>query len=123
VSLRPFFQATATRDFKCVNAASGGGCTCQGTINSTGGLGLLYNNLTPTGKYTTANNTLTLGDDAVALSYCVSGNQMTATPKPSSSTSTPYTGTVVLEKSGGGNGGAGGSGSGGGKQLHRSGRR
>jgi hypothetical protein len=97
-------------DFKCVNAASGGGCTCQGTINSAGGLGLLYNDLTSTGKYTTAKNTLTLGADAVALSYCVSGNQMTATPKPSSSTSTPYTGSVVLEKSVGGTGGAGGSG-------------
>jgi hypothetical protein len=101
-------------DFTCVNAASGGGCTCQGTINSTGGpggLGLLYNSLTSTGKYTTASNTLTVGDDAVAFSYCVNGNQMTVTPKPSSSTSTPYTGTVVLD--GGGTGGAGGSGSGG----------
>jgi hypothetical protein len=97
-------------DFTCVNAASGGGCTCQGTINSTGGLGLLYNDLTSTGRYTTSNNTLTLGTDSVALSYCVGGNQMTATPKPSSSTSTPYTGSVVLEKSGGGTGGAGGSG-------------
>ena len=34
-------------EFKCVAAASGGGCTCQGKINSTGGLGLLYKKFGP----------------------------------------------------------------------------
>jgi hypothetical protein len=99
-------------DFQCANAASGGGCTCQGTINSTGGLGLLFNDLSATGKYTTASNTLSMGDP-ITYSYCANGSQLTLTPNPGSTTSTPYTGTIVLQSSGGGNGGAGGSGSGG----------
>ena len=101
-------------DLKCVNAASGGGCSCQGTINSNsaggpGGLGLLYNDLTATGKYTLGNNTLSFGE-WLSYPYCVNGTEMTVSPKPSASNSTPYTGTIVLQKSGGGNGGAGGSG-------------
>ena len=96
-------------EFKCVDAASGGGCTCQGKINSTGGLGLLYNDLTATGKYTSANNTLSIGD-ALEYSYCVKGTELTVTPKPGTMNSTPYAGTVVLQNSGGGNGGAGGGG-------------
>jgi hypothetical protein len=96
-------------DFKCVDASSGGGCTCQGTINSPGGLGLLYNDLTPSGKYTSADNTLSLGD-GLEYSYCVKGSELTVTPNPGNLNSTPYTGTVVLQNSGGGTGGAGGSG-------------
>jgi hypothetical protein len=96
-------------NFGCADAASGGGCTCQGTINSTGGLGLLYNDLTPNGNYESANNTLSL-EAVLKYSYCVNGSELTVTPNPGSMNSTPYTGTVVLQKSGGGTGGAGGSG-------------
>ena len=101
-------------DFKCVDASSGGGCTCEGKINSTGGLGLLYNDLMETGKYKSADNKLSLGD-GLEFEYCVKGSELTVTPNPGSLNSSPYTGTVVLAgESTGGSGGAGGrSGSGG----------
>jgi hypothetical protein len=98
--------------FSCVDASSGGGCTCQGTVNSTGGVGLLYNDLYPTGKYTAADNTLSLGD-GLEYSYCVKGSELTLTPKPGRWDATPYTGTIVFRNSSGGTGSAGGGGSGG----------
>ena len=104
------------QDFTCANAPSGGGCTCQGTVNATGGLGLLYSNVASTGAYVLTSNGFSLGT-GLDYSYCVNGNELTVTPKPGTSDSTPYTGTIVLQKPGGtsgsGGAGAGGSGAGG----------
>ncbi len=93
--------------FACVDAASGGGCTCEAKINATGGLGLLFNDVSPTGKVTKTDNGFSLGD-GLAYSHCVKGNELTVTPVPGTLDSSPYTGTIVLQKSGGGEGGAGG---------------
>jgi hypothetical protein len=98
-------------EFSCSNASSGGGCTCEGKVNSTGGIGLLYNDLTPTGKYTSSGNTLSLGD-GLEYDYCVKGSELALTPKPGRWNATPYTGTIVFQNSSGGTGGAGGGGSG-----------
>jgi non-reducing end alpha-L-arabinofuranosidase len=99
------------QDFKCVDAASGGGCSCQGTVNATGGLGLLYSDVSATGNYTSANNGFSLGN-GLEYTYCVNGSELTVTPMPGKTDSTPYTGTIVLQKPGGG-GGTGGAGAGG----------
>ena len=94
-------------EMNCVDAASGG-CTCQGKINQKGGMGVLYNDVSTSGRYTASGNTLTVGD-TISYSYCVKGSELTVMPKPAGST--PYTGTIVLQKSDGGTGGAGGGGS------------
>jgi hypothetical protein len=86
--------------FICQDAASDGGCTCQGKINQSGGMGLLYNDVMPKGKYRTAANTLTLYD-SLNYSYCVNGSEMTLSPVPGPDFSTPYKGTIVLQRSGG----------------------
>jgi hypothetical protein len=87
--------------------ATGGGCTCSGTVNQTGGLGLVSVAPSTSGSYTTAGNLITVSGDAgdTKYAYCVSGDKLTVTPQ---STSPTMTGTIVLQK--GGSAGTGGSG-------------
>jgi hypothetical protein len=81
----------------CVNAASGGGCTCTGTIQHAGSLGLLSVDPQTAGGYTTSGNTLTTDSVPEAkYSYCVSGNTLTMTPQ---SANPLESGTIVLTKS------------------------
>jgi hypothetical protein len=92
-------------------AATGGGCNCTGTIEQSGGIGLLSTDLSASGTYTTSNDAVALAGDTSSsnLRYvsCVSGNKMTWTPQ---STTPTITGTVVFQKqsSATGSGGAGG---------------
>jgi hypothetical protein len=84
--------------------ASGGGCTCKGKINQTGGMGLLYNDLQEKGSFTTSGNTFSMGDP-LNFKYCVKGTELTVTPQATSPT---LNGTIVFQNSGS-PGGAGGS--------------
>ena len=78
-------------------AASGGGCTCTGTIQHAGSLGLLSVDPQTAGGYTTSGNTLTTDSVPEAkYSYCVSGDMLTLTPQ---SANPMQSGTVVLTKS------------------------
>jgi hypothetical protein len=84
-------------DFKCADAASGGGCTCQGQINQSGGMGVLYNDIHTIGPYTLTAGTLIL-DDVLTYSFCaVNGARLTVLPQPASGTR-PYTGSIVFGK-------------------------
>ena len=84
-------------DFKCADAASGGGCTCQGTINQSGGIGVLYNDIYATGQYTLTGGTLILGDVLTYSSCAVNGARLTLSPQPAPGTR-PYTGSIVFGK-------------------------
>jgi len=93
----------------CTNAASGGGCTCLGTIDQPGWAGVVTMNALTSGKYTSSGNVVALESKA-KYAFCASGNTMTWTPQ-SMDAKTALTGTVVFQKSGGtGSGGAAGSG-------------
>ncbi|HET6145995.1 MAG TPA: arabinofuranosidase catalytic domain-containing protein [Polyangia bacterium] len=90
--------------------AAGGGCTCSGTIQQPGGLGLPSVAASTNGNYTISGNVVTISGDSgdVRYSYCVSGTTTTMTPQSANPT---ITGSIVLQKSGNsGSGGAGGSG-------------
>ena len=93
------------------NTAADSGCTCSGTIQQTGGIGLLSTDLSSTGTYETSNNVVTLtgttSSTDLKYSSCVSGNSMAWTPQ---STNPTLAGTLVFQKQGGGSGGSGGSG-------------
>jgi len=94
----------------CLDAASGGGCTCTGTVNQAGLPGVLSVAAAPNGDYTAANNALSLDPTtpSTMYSYCVSGTQMTWTPQTTSPTTK---GTIVFQKgSSTGTGGATGAG-------------
>jgi hypothetical protein len=84
-------------DFKCADAASGGGCTCQGRINQSGGMGVLHNDIHATGQCTLTGGTLILGDVLTYSSCAVNGTRLTLSPKPAPGTR-PYTGSIVLGK-------------------------
>ena len=91
-------------------AAQGGGCSCAGTVQQPGGVGIVSGDVSATGSYTTANQTLTLAGTTsstdLSYSYCVAGATLSMTPQ---STSPILTGTIAFTKqSGGGSGGAGG---------------
>src|ERR1019366_4632491 len=90
------------------NTAADGGCTCSGTIQQTGGIGLLSTDLSSTGTYETSNNVVTLtgttSSTDLKYSSCVSGNSMAWTPQ---STNPTLAGTLVFQKQGGGSGGSG----------------
>jgi non-reducing end alpha-L-arabinofuranosidase len=90
----------------CKNAA-GGGCSCSGTVEQPGGLGMLSTDPPTSGKFATSGNVITI-DGSNAYAYCVSGSKMTWTPQ----TQNPKTtGSVVFTKStGGATGGSSGSG-------------
>jgi hypothetical protein len=93
----------------CVDAA-GGGCTCNGTIQHPGTMGLPSFDPQMSGGYETSGNFLTTDAvPAAKYAYCVSGNTLTVTPQ---STNPALTGTIVLEKtSTSGTGGSGPAGS------------
>jgi hypothetical protein len=95
-------------DINCVNAASGGGCTCTGTIDHMGSIGWISPDPQKNGNYTTSGSTLTI-DGSANYSYCVAGDQLTLGPQPTGFTTS---GTIVLQKtSSTGTAGTGGSGS------------
>ena len=93
----------------CSAAPSGGGCTCNATVQQTGSIGLPSTAAQTEGNYTTANNTLTITQDETKYAYCASG-KLTLTPQGMGPTTT---GSIVLEKDSG-SGGTSGAGAGGG---------
>jgi hypothetical protein len=92
-------QALGYASVTCVDAASGGGCTCAATVDQTGGLAMLAFGAASSGTYTTANNVLTAsgGTNTNNYAYCVSGNQMVVTPQATGTTGT-LTGTIAFVK-------------------------
>lgn len=84
----------------CVDAASGGGCTCSATAEQTGGLAMLAFGAATSGTYTTADSVLTTtasGNNSYA--YCVTGSTLVMTPQSPGRTGT-LAGTIVLVKPG-----------------------
>jgi non-reducing end alpha-L-arabinofuranosidase len=102
----------AFSDVTCTSA--GGGCDCTGTVQQSGGMGLVTAGAPTSGSYTPSGNTITLtgGFNGLKYSYCVSGNTITLTPQD-----TATSGTVVAQMNGAssssGSGGSSGSTSGG----------
>lgn len=98
IPLNVGFDSTSS----CVDATSGGGCTCQANANQSGWLGVV-SGAASTGngdQYTASSNVLTLTTSnshtlTATYSYCVSGNTLTLTPTPTSMT---LAGTIVLTK-------------------------
>ena len=89
----------------CSNASSGGGCSCNATVQQSGLPGVVSFNAMASGNYAKSGNTLTI-DGMTPYSYCVSGSNMTWTPQTTSPTTT---GTIVFQKNGGsGSGGSSG---------------
>jgi len=99
---------------------AGGGCTCSGTVQQTGAIGLVSPAPSTNGSYTTSGNEVTISGDSgdTKYSYCVSARTVTMTPE---STSPTMTGTIVLQKSG--NSGSGGVAAGSGGQIGSGGTR
>jgi hypothetical protein len=77
----------------CADAASGG-CDCTGSVEQTGGLGMVSWNVSPSGTYKASAKKMTTSDDT-EYAYCVSGNTMTILPLGGSVGT--VSGTVVLE--------------------------
>jgi hypothetical protein len=93
-------QSLGYASVTCVDAASGGGCTCAATVDQAGGLAVLAFGAPSSGTYTTANDVLTATGSSAnvnAYAYCVSGNQMVMTPQATGTTGA-LTGTIVLVK-------------------------
>ncbi len=93
----------------CTSTADGG-CDCMGTIQQTGGIGLLSPAPSTSGNYTPSGNAVTItgdiGDSQYA--YCASASTITLTPQ---STNPTITGTIVLQRgAASGSGGAVGTG-------------
>ena len=106
-----FIQALGFASLTCTSAA-GGGCNCSGTVQQTGGLGLLSPAPSTSGNYTApATRSRSPATSATRRThYCVSGSKLTVTPQ---STSPTMTGTIVLQPSAttgtGGTAGTGGA--------------
>ena len=100
-----FIQALGFASLTCT-PATGGGCNCSGTVQQTGGLGLLSPDPSTNGNYAAAGHTLTVMGDIgdTTYTYCVSGSQLTVTPQ---STNPTVTGAIVLQA--GSTGGIGGT--------------
>jgi hypothetical protein len=83
----------------CVDAASGGGCTCTATVDQDGGIAVVSTGAPTSGNYTTASNAITISGGQVdhAYSYCVSTATLTVTPQGAGWAGT-VTGSVVLQK-------------------------
>lgn len=92
-------QALGYAEVTCVDAASGGGCTCAASVQQTGGLASVSLSPASGGTYASANNVLTTTSAGVdtAYAYCVSGNQMIMTPQTVRATGA-LTGTIVFVK-------------------------
>jgi len=78
----------------CSSVASGG-CSCSADIQQMGGLGLASVDPQTSGNYSTATDVLTI--DSTQQSYCVTGNQMSWTPK---STGAVTKGSIGFQKGG-----------------------
>jgi hypothetical protein len=85
------FTAAGWKTGTC--SISNGQCNCSATANQLGSIGVIYSNASNKGTYTTSDTGLNT-DESVDYSYCVSGNTLTLTPKP---TILPITGTIVLQ--------------------------
>ena len=104
------FEGLGFKSVTCTDNANHG-CSCTGTVQQNGGIGIVSPGAQTSGNYATAANVLT-ADATAPYSYCVAASKMTWTPK----TTTPLsTGTIVFDNgSGGGSAGAsGGTGAGG----------
>jgi hypothetical protein len=90
------------------NTVADGGCSCSGTVQQIGGIGLVSTDLSASGTYKTSASVATLAGTTsssdLKYSYCVSGNSLAWTPQ---STDPAVTGAVVFQKDGAtGSGGA-----------------
>ncbi|MEP7049831.1 MAG: arabinofuranosidase catalytic domain-containing protein [Pseudomonadota bacterium] len=107
-----FIQALGYESAACTPAAAGG-CSCVGTVNHKGGVGLLSADSVTTGNYTVANNVIKTGQDALShqdlqFAYCVANGKMSWSPQVAKPT---YTGSIAFQSGGlGGSGGSGGTG-------------
>jgi hypothetical protein len=104
-------EAAGLKPATCTVATTGGGCSCDATVNQSGGIGIPTPIPGTTGNYLAASNVLTLTTDSgnTTHSYCASATTLTVTPQ--SPNSTVLAGTITLQASGaGGAGGSGGSG-------------
>lgn len=92
-------QALGYASVECVDAASGGGCSCGASVNQTGGLAVLAFGAASSGTYTAASNVLTTsaGPNSNVYAYCVAENQLVVTPQATGTTGA-LTGTIVLVK-------------------------
>ena len=89
----PVLMAQGWNTATCSTDASGQ-CLCSATANQAGGIGVVSMYASTSGDYTTSGSGLNT-DYSVDYWYCISGNTLTLTPKP---TILPVTGTVVLQK-------------------------
>ena len=93
-------QALGYATVSCVNAASGGGCTCSATAAQTGGLAMLAFGAASSGMYSTASELVTTSTPTGSITdyaYCVSGDRMVMTPRTAGKTGA-LTGTIVFVK-------------------------
>jgi len=70
----------------CTDAV-GGGCTCAGTVNQQGEMGVVTPSSLTRGDYRASNGTLML-EDGTTYSYCVSNDNLTVTPQRTSPVTT-----------------------------------
>jgi hypothetical protein len=77
----------------CAIGASGK-CYCSTTANQSGGIGVISPWASTSGTYRASGGGLTIDDNA-DYSYCVSGDTLSMTPKP---TILPVSGAVVLQR-------------------------
>jgi hypothetical protein len=97
------------RNVRCTTAADGG-CTCPGTIDHPGNMGLIVAEPETYGTYTTSGTTFMTGENPLTgapleYSYCAGSGVLIASPKTSSP---PTKGTIEFQKFSG-TGGTGGS--------------
>ena len=91
-------------------STSDGGCNCTGTIQQTGGIGLVSPAPSTSGNYTPSGTQVTVSGDSgdTHYSYCASANTITLTPQSANPT---IAGTIVLQRdAASGSGGAVGTG-------------
>lgn len=109
-------QGLGYETLSCVSA-TGGGCSCVGTINHPSGVGLLSGDSMASGNYTAADNAITIGEDGLTqqplkFSYCASNGEMSWSPKVANPN---YAGSIEFQSGVvGGSGGSGGAGEAGG---------
>ena len=110
-SLPGTIQALGYEKVTCTSAA-GGGCSCAGTINQKGGIGLLSSDPSANGNFQSGSGVIATRQDTFTqqpfqFSYYVAGAKMTWTPKVANPTT--VTGSIVFQKgSAVGTGGTGG---------------
>jgi hypothetical protein len=93
-------QALGYATVSCVDAASGGGCTCSATAAQTGGLAVVVFGAASSGTYETAENVVTTANPnggSTEYAYCVSGDTLVMTPQTPGKTGA-LTGTIVFVK-------------------------